>query len=289
MSYHFYADDTQLYLVFEPLENWIDISKRLEDSLTDISSWMCSNMLKLNEDKTEVMLFAPKHRVKDLQDCHLTFGGNVVTSSECVKNLGVYFDKTLSMNQQVSSVSKSCFHQIRNIGRIRPYITENACKTLVCSLVTSRLDYCNALLYGLPASVIQRLQRIQNTAARVVTRRKKHDHITPTLETLHWLPIHYRVQYKVLLYVFKALKQEAPLYLEELVNIYKPARSLRSENNTTLVTPIVRTKSYGERRFDKAAASLWNDLPNELRNVQSVNVFKKKLKTHFFRQAFLSF
>jgi len=155
--------------------------------------------------------------------------------------------------------------------------------------VTSRLDYGNALLYGLPASAIQRLQRIQNTAARVVTRRKKHDHITPTLETLHWLPVHYRVQYKILLYVFKALKQEAPLCLEELVNIYKPARSLRSENNTSLVTLIVRNKSYGERRFDKAAASLWNDLPNELRNLQSVNVFKKKLMTHFFRQAFLSF
>ena len=277
MTYHFYTDDTQLYLVFEPLENWIDISKRLEDCLTEISSWMCSNMLKLNENKTEVMLFAPKHRVKDLQYCHFTFGGNIVTRSECVKNLGVHFDKTLSMNQQVSSVSKSCFHQIRNIGRIRPYITENACKTLVSSLVNSRLDYGNALLYGLPASVIQRLQRIQNTAAIVVTRRKKHDHITPTLETLH------------LLYVFKALKQEAPLYLEDLVNIYKPARSLRSENNTTLVTPIVRTRSYGERRFDKAAASLWNDLPNELRNIQSVNVFKKKIKTNFFRQAFLNF
>ena len=106
---------------------------------------------------------------------------------------------------------------------------------------------------------------------------------------MNWLPIYYRVQYKVLLYVFKALKQEAPLYLEELVNIYKPARSLRSENNTTFVTPIVRTKSYRERRFDKVAASLWNDLPNELRNVQSVKVFKKKLKTHLFRQAFLSF
>ena len=111
MSYHFYADDTQLYLVFEPLETWVDISKRLEDCFTDISSWMCSNMLKLNEDNTEVMLFAPKHRVKDLQDCHLTFRGNVVTSSECAKILGVCFDKTLSMNQQVSSVSKSFFHR----------------------------------------------------------------------------------------------------------------------------------------------------------------------------------
>jgi hypothetical protein len=178
---------------------------------------------------------------------------------------------------------------MRNVGRIHPYITENACKTLVCSLVTSRLDYCNSLTYELPASVIQRLHKIQNTAARVATRRNIHDHITPTLETLDWLHIHYRVQYKVLLYVFKALKQEAPLYLEELVNIYKPTRSLWSESNTTLVTPIVRTKSYGERRFDKAAASLWNGLPSELRNVQSANVFKEKLKTHFFRQAFLSF
>ena len=115
---------------------------------------------------------------------------------------------------------------MRNVGRIRPYITENACKTLVCSLVTSRLDYCNSLTNGLPASVIQRLHKIQNTAARVATRRNIHDRITPTLETLDWLHIHYRVQYKVLLYVFKALKQEAPLYLEELVNIYKPTRSL---------------------------------------------------------------
>jgi hypothetical protein len=207
-------------------------------------------------------------------------------SSECVKNLGVYFDETLSMNQQVSSVSKSCFHQIRNIGRTRSYITENACKTLICSLVTSRLDYFNALLYVIPASVIQRLQKIQNTAARVVTRRKKDDHITPTLETLQWLPIHYRVQYKVLLYVYKALKQEAPLYLEDFVNIYKPARSLRSENNTTLITPIVRTKSYGERRFDKASASLWNDFSNELRNVESVNVFEKNLDSFFQTSVF---
>ena len=93
------------------------------------------------------------------------------------------------------------------------------------------------------------------------------------------------MQYKVLLYVFKALKQEAPLYLEELVNIYKPARSLRSESNTTLVTPIVRTKSHGERRFDKAAASLWNDLPNELRNVVSER-FQKETKLIFSDERF---
>ena len=152
--------------------------------------------------------------------------------------------------------------------------------------MNSRLDYGNALLYGLPASVIQRLQRIQNTAAIVVTRRKKHDHITPTLETLHWLPIHYRVQYKVLPYVFKALKQEATLYLEELVNIYKPARSLRSESNTTLVTPIARTKSYGERRFDKAAASLWNERTSKCTVSER---FQKETKDYFFQTSVFKF
>ena len=118
-------------------------------------------MIKLNEDKTELIIFAPKHRVKDLSNCHLSIGGNIVCSTECVSKLCVYFDETLSMTKQVSAVSKSCFHQIRNIGRIRQCITEDACRTLVCSLVKSRLDYGNALLYGLPTSVIQRLQRVQ--------------------------------------------------------------------------------------------------------------------------------
>ena len=116
-----------------------------------------------------------------------------------------------------------------------------------------------------------------------------HDHITPTLETLHWLPIHYRVQYKVLLYVFKALKQEAPLYLEELVNIYKPARSLRSESNTTLVTPIVRIKSYGERRFDKAAPLCGTIWRTNFEMYSQWTFSKRNKRLIFFRQAFLSF
>ncbi|CAC5388873.1 unnamed protein product [Mytilus coruscus] len=273
ISYHCYADDTQVYLVFKPLDNWTNISKRLEAFVADISKWMCSNMLKLNEDKTELIVFAPKIRVKDLSNLNLNFGGNVVSDAECVKNLGIYFEKTLAMDKHLSAVSKSCFNQIRNIGRIRSFITEEACKTLVCFLVTSRLDYGNALLYGLPATSIQRIQRVQNTAARVITRKRKYDHITPILKSLHWLPVTYRCQCK-LMYVFKALHEEAPVYLQELVHIYKPMRALRSENAMILTTPRVGTKTYRERRFDKVAAVLWNDLPSDLRNIHSIKCAK---------------
>ena len=290
MSYHSYADDTQVYQVIKPLGDWSDLSNRLENCLSDISAWMSINMLKLNQDKTELIVFAPKQQVKQLSNFQLTFDGTVLTDVSCVKNLGFFFDKTLSMEHQASAITKSCFHQIRNIGRIRSLITDEACKTLVCSLVTSRLDYGNALLYGTNSCVMTKLQRVQNTAARLITRKRKYESITPVLISMHWLPVHYRCQYKLLLYVFKAIHGNAPIYLQELVEHYKPGRALRSENNMLLRLPNnVRTKRYGERRFDKAAPTLWNNLPSSLRNEQSLDVFKRDLKTHLFRIAFTVF
>jgi len=290
MSYHSYADDTQVYQVIKPLGDWSDLSNRLENCLSDISAWMSINMLKLNQDKTELIVFAPKQQVKQLSNFQLTFDGTVLTDVSCVKNLGFFFDKTLSMEHQASAITKSCFHQIRNIGRIRSLITDEACKTLVCSLVTSRLDYGNALLYGTNSCVMTKLQRVQNTAARLITRKRKYESITPVLISMHWLPVHYRCQYKLLLYVFKAIHGNAPIYLQELVEHYKPGRALRSENNMLLRLPNnVRTKRYGERRFDKAAPTLWNNLPSSLRNEQSLDVFKRDLKTHLFRIAFTDF
>ncbi|CAC5370398.1 unnamed protein product [Mytilus coruscus] len=204
MSYHSYADDTQVYQIIRPQGDWCDLSKRLEKCLSDIGDWMSANMLKLNEDKTELIIFAPKHQLKHLSDFRLTFDRTVLSDVSCVKNLGMYFDKTISMEHQASAVTKTCFYQIRNIGRIRSLISVEAYKTLVCSLVTSRLDYGNALLYGTNTNIISKLQRVQNTAAHLITRKRKFDSITPVLISLHWLPIHYRCQYKLLVYVYKA-------------------------------------------------------------------------------------
>ena len=130
------------------------------------------NLLKLNQDKTEPIIFAPKHRSQEFTCCQLEFDGSLVREAFCVKDLGVFFYKTLDMEKQGSSLAKSCFFQIRNIERIRPYISNDASITLVSALVTSRFDSGNALSFGVNASLITKLQRIQNTAARLITRTK---------------------------------------------------------------------------------------------------------------------
>jgi hypothetical protein len=150
------------------------------------------------------------------------------------------------------------------------------------------MDYGNALMYGVNASFVSKLPRVQNTAARLVTRKKKYEHITPTLVALHWLPFKFRCQYKLLLYAFKALHGLAPSYLGELIHFYKPAPSLRSQSAALIEMPKnAQTKIYGEWRFDVVAGTLWNSLPAGLRNEQSLEAFKKGLKTHLFKIAFV--
>ena len=246
-------------------------------------------MLKLNQDKTEFIVFCPKSQMNDLPAFTLDFCGTIVSDVSCVKNLGVYLDKSLNMEKQVSNIVRSCSNQIRAIGRIRSYITVDACKSLVSSLVTSRLDYGNALLYGINGSVLSRLQRVQNMAARLVTRKRKFDHITPVLVSLHWLPVKFRIHFKLLMYVFKILHGSAPAYLGAVVSEYRPARSLRSENALQIRAPLIRTKTYGERRFDWVASSLWAGLPGCLQREHSEIAFRRLLKTHLFRNAFNEF
>ena len=198
----------------------------------------------------------------------------------------MYLDKSLTMEKQCSSVARSCYMHLRRTGSIRPFITEDACKILVNSLVTSRLNYRNALLYGINKQLTNKLQRIQNTAARIITRTRKHDRITPVLINLHWLPVDHHILYKIMLYVFKCLNNLALGYLTEFVIPYNPTKALRSKTSNLLTVPSVRTKTYGERRYDKAAFILWNNLPSQLRNAKNIECFKRLLKTHLFRQAY---
>ena len=180
---------------------------------------------------------------------------------------------------------KSAFLSLYNIRRIRKYPPFEAAKSLVQSFVISRIDHCNAILYGLPAIHVNRLQRVQNAAARLLTNTPRYSHITPVI---HWLPVKFRIIFKVNLLTFKALHGLAPAYLSDIVSFKGDSNyNLRSNFSNLLARPAIRSaKTTGDRAFSVAAPFLWNSLPESLRAVSSVNIFKKQLKTCLFKQAY---
>ena len=139
----------------------------------------------------------------------------------------------------------------------------------------------------MPDSQLNRLQVIQNSAARLITRTKKYTHITPVLKQLHWLPVKSRITFKIILITFQCLNSMAPDYLNDSLIKYTPSRNLRSAKKYLLQCPVTQTKFYGERSFVHAAPSLWNNMPSHLKSSSSVSQFKVLLKTHLFKQHFM--
>ena len=282
VTYHLYADDTQLYCASD-VDSSKDAVSSMESCIQDIRSWMIKNKLKINDDKTEFLIISSSRSRVQLQES-LTIGHSTISSSSSCRNLGVMFDSHADMGKQVSSICRSTHFHLRNIGMIRPLLTDTAAAQLVHLLVTSRLDYCNSLLYGLPDCKIKKLQRIQNIACRIVCLAPKETDVTPKMKELHWLPVKERIQFKILLLTFKALNAMAPAYLCELVVPYAPERSLRSEDKMLLDVPMTRLKTYGDRSYEAAAAEEWNKLPLYIKESPSLNSFKSCLKTYLFKQ-----
>ena len=167
-----------------------------------------------------------------------------------------------------------------NVKKIRPIFFRHAAQLLVQALVLSRLDYCNALLAGLPASSIKPLQLIQNAAARLIFNEPKRIHVTPLFINLHWLPIAARIKFKALMFAYKPTTGSAPLYLNSLLQTYVPSRSLHSVSECRLIVPSQRSTKSLLRTFKLNVPSWWNDLPNSIRAAESIAIFKNRLKTH---------
>ena len=162
-------------------------------------------------------------------------------------------------------------------------------ETILHAFISSRLDYCNSLFTCLNQKSLDRLQSVQNSAARLLTRTKKREHITPVLASLHWLPVLFRIDFKILLITFKALNGFSPAYITDLLSVYTSARTLRSSDKGFLAVPGARLMTKGEKAFSVRAPRLWNDLPEDIRSASSVLCFKSLLKTHFYRKAFPDF
>ena len=286
LPFHLYADDTQIYLPFNARDSGsIDEAKKsMECCVRKIRSWMRSNKLKLNDEKTEIVVVQPKHlKQEKLPD--IKIGDSLITPSSHARNIGIIFDDTLSMDKQITATCQAANFQIRRIGRIRKYLTFDAAKTVVHAYVTSRLDNGNALLVGAHKYQKQKLQHTQHSAARLVKLTRKHDHITPVLKQLHWLPIEQRIYYKICLLAYKAQNGQAPAYLCSLLKPYSTQRSLRSSNKSLLDEHRTENK-YDDMAFENAAPKYLNNLPQDIRQASSLESFKSSLKTCLFRRYF---
>ena len=284
-GFHLYADDTQDYLAFQMSSLTIALDS-VSKCVSDVSTWLAKNGLSCNNDKTEFMLIRSMY-MRSIPDIPaLKVVDCVVNPSDSARNLGVIFDKLFTFKQHVSSVVRSGNLGIRNISQIRKYLTTDTAKVYTQMLITSRLDFCNSLLYDLPSATVSPLQRVQNTAARLVTRSRKSVHITPILSDLHWLPVAQRIKFKILVFTYKAIHDLAPGYICELISARRHSRVLRSTNDVKLHQPVTAVPSYGDRAFSVAAPLLWNELATSLTSCTDIESFKALLKTHLFREAF---
>ncbi|XP_056615780.1 uncharacterized protein LOC130430647, partial [Triplophysa dalaica] len=252
----------------------------ISSCLEDISAWMKGHHLQLNPAKTELLVFLAHPTVQ--HDLNIHLGTTTVTPSKTARNLGVIFDEQLSFNDHIAKTTRSCRYALSNIRKIRPYLTEHAAQLLVQALVISRLDYCNALLAGLPAKAIKPLQLVQNAAARLVFQQPKRVHVTSLFISLHWLPVAARIRFKSLMLAYRTITGSAPAYFHTLLHSYTPSRSLRSANQRRLVLPSHKGSKSLSCLFSFTTPSWWNILPNSVRSTTSLTTFKKLLKTHLF-------
>ena len=214
----------------------------------------------------------------------VSVAGSPIKLQTSIKNLGVYLDSKMSFDKQVSETCKACYFHIRALRHIRASLTTEASKTIAAAIVASRLDFCNSLLAGTSFSNLTRLQRVQNTLARVVTPR--FCHITPVLSDLHWLPVHHRISFKIATVTFRVLQSQQPSYLSSLIPRYVPARALRSSSSFSICVPTRKTTMAASKSFSSVASNTLNALPNHLSSIPTLPVFRRALKHHLFLLAY---
>ena len=285
ISHHQYADDTQLYIA---LDNTVSGSciDRLQQCSCAVHNWFLHNGLSLNPSKSDVTLFDTTPGLQSMKTTtRVCVAGVDIDVSKSTKILGVTLDQQLNYESHVNAVCKSCYRHIKTMRHIRPSLTTDVAKIIACSITGARLDYCNALLYDTSSVNLNKLQRVQNMLARVVTNTRRFEHITPVLAELHWLRIPDRITYKTALLTRKVLLTGQPEYLCKLLRPYIPTRSLRSASHQHLTLPDVRLyrSRVSSRAFCVAAPTVWNSLPPALTDMTAtLGTFKKHLKTHLF-------
>ena len=289
---HLYADDTQLYIEFNPLsQHFMDIETKIIECLNEVKNWMIQNKLQLNQNKTETLVVQTRNNFESWSVDRMSLGDREsITPSAVVKSLGVLFDEYLTFDSHISSVIQSCNIQLRNLRAVASKLDFDLRKQLIHCLVFSKLDYCNGLLYGLPDYQIKRLQKVQNSCVRFLFGKRvgKWESLKPFLKEAHFLPVKQRIDFKIALMTFKCINNIAPTYLKNCIKVKDQSlKSLRNENDYFLLNvPPIPNYKRTDRSFCYAAPSVWNNLPYNMRTCTDISIFKKQLKTFLFERAF---
>ena len=278
-----YADDSQWYMGFSPLSERSETVQKVQMCMSEVKSWMASNFLKVNFDKTDVIFLSN-------QLSHSIFLGNISCTIEgkefinnpnqSVKSLGVQLDNSLSMKNMVMNCVKNCYFNLKKLGGIRNNLSKYDKLTMVKSYVISHLDYCNALYANLSKTLLMKLQKVMDACVRFIFNLPIRSDVEVSAKSVHLLPIKSRIKYKLCLIAYKVLNGEAPSYLDEIVDLKIPT-NIGMQLRSTLDTIILELPEF-ENTIKYKMAKSWNSLPFELRNCRKIETFKRQMKAHYF-------
>ena len=254
----------------------------LEACLDALRIWLCHNGLCLNPDKSESIRYVAQANACAHSPVipSIKIAGNDIKLSDQITSLGVIMDSTLTFDAHVTALCKACHFHLGSLRHIRHSLSTNMATSIAVAMVQSRLDYCNSLLSDISAFNINKLQRVQNFAAKIALN-DWHSLSQELLSQLHWLRIHSCIKFKISSFTFKLLAENQPANLRSLITPYVPPRLLRSSDKSLLVQPPTRT-SIGKRAFSVSAPYSWNSIPLPIRLSPSIASFKRNLKTFYF-------
>ena len=283
VQYHMFADDVQIYTKYTQDSNSI---LTIKNCIKDIKKWTDRNYLKLNESKTQFIMVTSERSKLNISESYLL--NNEITLSNEIKNLGCKIDHNLNFKNQINEVCRYGFAMLKNLWRTSSKLSAISVKIqIVHSCILSKIDYCNSLYMDLPKCEIKKLQRLMNGSVRYIYKLKRDPNISITeyLKKCHFLPVALRIQFKICTLVYKCINGIAPHYLMDLLKIKESLQSLRVYSDSSLLhVPNLDKLNYKNRRFTIVASRAWNDLPKDLRDIQSLSAFKAKLKHYFFEK-----
>ena len=283
VSFHSYADDQQIYLSFSPTQpgGKDKCLQSLAACISDVHLWMRTNLLKLNDDKTELIVLGTKSQLSKVGEVSIKIDNDTISTAPSVRNLGIHFDKELKWIVHINCLTSNLYYILRKVAHVQHLLNEEATKTIIQALMLSKSDYCNSIYQGAPMYAINKLQRLQNMGCRIFKKIGKYDHITPHLMELHWLKIKECIVYKVCVLMYECINGLSPQYLSEIV-IQVHGHNLRSTTLNNLLTVRCNTAIAHNSAFSSTGPRLWNMFPNDIKTSSNLDVFKARLKTFLF-------